>query len=51
MKLGLALGFCAFTLLVVLFVWLRARVEFATVRLARAQQDALDLDLDTRTHP
>jgi heme exporter protein C len=48
MKLGLALGFCAFTLLVILLVWLRTRVELATVRLARAERDAIDLEIDSK---
>jgi heme exporter protein C len=50
MKLALILGFCAFTLLVVLLIWLRARIGLATSRLARAEQDAIDLELDARAH-
>ncbi len=48
MKLALGLGFLAFTLLAVLLIWARARVELARSRLARAEEDAIDLGLDTR---
>ncbi len=48
MKAALVLGFVAFTLLVSLLVWLRARVELATNRLARVERDAIDLELDSR---
>ena len=50
MRAGLAIGFCAFTLLAVLLVWLRVRLELATARFARAEQEAIDVDLDARTH-
>jgi heme exporter protein C len=49
MKIALALGFLAFTLLAVLLVWARARAEIAESRLRRAEEDAIDLGLDTRT--
>jgi heme exporter protein C len=49
MKIALSLGFLAFTLLAVLLVWARARTEIAESRLRRAEEDAIDLGLDTRT--
>jgi heme exporter protein C len=49
MKIALSLGFLAFTLLAVLLVWARARAEIAESRLRRAEEDAIDLGLDTRT--
>jgi heme exporter protein C len=49
MKLALGMGFLAFTLLAVLLIWARARVELAQSRLRRAEEDAIDLGLDTRT--
>jgi heme exporter protein C len=49
MKLALAGGFLCFTLLAVLFVWARTRLEVAGSRLERAEGDAVDLGLDTRT--
>jgi HAMP domain-containing protein len=49
MKIGLALGFLAFTLLAALLLWARASVEIAQSRLERAEEDAIDLGLDTRT--
>jgi heme exporter protein C len=48
MKVALSLGFLAFTLLAVLFVWARARLEMVRSRLRRAEEDAIDLGLDTR---
>jgi heme exporter protein C len=48
MKIALTLGFLAFTLLAVLFVWARARLELVRSRLRRAEEDAIDLGLDTR---
>lgn len=48
MKIALSLGFLAFTLLAVLFVWARARLELVRSRLRRAEEDAIDLGLDTR---
>ena len=48
MKIALALGFFAFTLLAVLFIWARTRVELGRSRLRRAEEDAIDLGLDAR---
>ena len=48
MKLALGLSFLAFTLFVVLLVWARVRLELAKARLARAEEDAVDLGLDDR---
>jgi heme exporter protein C len=48
MKIALALGFLAFTMLAVLLVWARTRVEIVRSRLRRAEEDAIDLGLDTR---
>jgi heme exporter protein C len=48
MKIALSLGFLAFTLLAILLVWARTRVELAESRLRRAEDDAIDLGLDTR---
>jgi heme exporter protein C len=49
MKLALGMGFLCFTLLAVALIWARARVELASSRLARAEEEAIDLGLDTRT--
>jgi len=49
MKIALAGGFLCFTLIAALMLWARARVELAQSRLARAEADAIDLGLDTRT--
>jgi heme exporter protein C len=49
MKLALAGGFFCFTLLAALMLWARTRLELAKSRLARAEADAIDLGLDTRT--
>ena len=49
MKIALALSFITFTLFVVLLLWARVRVELARDRLARAEEDAVDLGLDDRT--
>jgi heme exporter protein C len=49
MKIALALGFLAFTLLAVLLLWARARAELTESRLRRAEEDAIDLGLDPRT--
>jgi heme exporter protein C len=48
MKLALSLGFLAFTLLAILLVWARTRLELVRSRLRRAEEDAIDLGLDTR---
>jgi heme exporter protein C len=46
MKIALALSFLAFTLLAALMLWARVRVELARARLARAEEDAVDLGLE-----
>ncbi len=48
MYLALGLAFAAFTLLTAAFLWTRVRVELDRARLARAEEDALDLGLDDR---
>lgn len=48
MMIALSLGFLAFTLLAVLLVWARTRLELVRSRLRRAEEDAIDLGLDTR---
>jgi heme exporter protein C len=49
MKLALAGGFLCFTLLAALLLWARTRLEIVSSRLRRAEEDAIDLGLDTRT--
>jgi heme exporter protein C len=49
MKLALGGGFLCFTLIAALMLWARARVELTQSRLSRAEADAIDLGLDTRT--
>jgi heme exporter protein C len=49
MKIALAGGFICFTLLAPLLLWLRTRLELARCRLLLAENDAVDLGLDTRT--
>ena len=49
MKIALAGGFLCFTLLAPLLLWVRTRLELARSRLLRAENDAIDLGLDTRT--
>ncbi|HEY6460786.1 MAG TPA: cytochrome c biogenesis protein CcsA [Polyangiaceae bacterium] len=49
MKIALAGGFFCFTLLAALMLWARTRLELAKSRLERAEADAIDLGLDTRT--
>jgi heme exporter protein C len=49
MKLALVMGFVAFTLLAVLLLWARTRLEVVQSRLRRAEEDAIDLGLDSRT--
>jgi len=48
MKIALALGFVAFTLLAALLVWARTRVGMAASQLRRIEEEAVDLGLDTR---
>lgn len=49
MKTALLLSFCAFTLFAIALLWARVRLEMAKSRLARAEEDAIDLGLDQRT--
>jgi heme exporter protein C len=49
MKMALGVGFLAFTLLAIALIWAQARVEMASSRLRQAEEDAIDLGLDTRT--
>ena len=49
MKLALALSFTSFTLFAIALLWARVRVELGKSRLARAEEDAVDLGLDDRT--
>lgn len=49
MKLAFALGMIAFTFFSILLLWVRARIEMLRSRLARVEQDAIDLGLDDRT--
>ena len=46
---ALLMSFGAFTLLAIGLIWARVRVELAKTRLARAEEDAIDLGLDDRT--
>ncbi|HWL84861.1 MAG TPA: cytochrome c biogenesis protein CcsA [Polyangiaceae bacterium] len=48
MKLALLLSFLAFTLFSIALLWARVRLEVARNRLARAEEDAIDLGLDDR---
>jgi heme exporter protein C len=47
---ALGTSFIAFTLFAILLVWARTRLEMARYRLARAEEDAIDLGLDDRTY-
>lgn len=49
MKAALAVGFLGFTLLAILLIWVRADLEIVASRLRRAEEDAIDLGMDTRT--
>jgi heme exporter protein C len=49
MKIALTMGFLAFTLLAVVLLWSRTRLEVVQSRLRRAEEDAIDLGLDSRT--
>jgi heme exporter protein C len=49
MKVALLWSFLAFTILTILLLWTRVRVELARARLASAEEDAIDLGLDDRT--
>lgn len=48
MKIALGLSFLAFTLFAIALLWARTRLELARMRLARAEEDAIDLGLDDR---
>jgi len=48
MKQALMLSFFAFTLFAIALLWARTRVEITKSRLARAEEDAIDLGLDDR---
>jgi heme exporter protein C len=45
MKLGLALGFLSFTLIAVVLLWWRMRIDLASSRLAELEQEALELGI------
>jgi heme exporter protein C len=49
MKLAFWLGMIAFTFFAVTLLWSRVRLELVKSRLARAEEDAIDLGLDDRT--
>lgn len=49
MKLAFALAMAAFTVFAVTLLFARIRLELAHSRLLRAEEDAIDLGLDTRT--
>jgi heme exporter protein C len=46
---ALGLAFVAFTLFAATLLWARTRLEIVRSRLARVEEDAIDLGLDTRT--
>ncbi len=48
MQVSFALGMVAFTILSIALLWMRTRVLVAQERLARAEEDAIDLGLDDR---
>jgi heme exporter protein C len=45
MKLGLGLGFLSFTLLAIVLLWWRMRIDLASSRLAELEQEALELGI------
>lgn len=45
MKIGLGLGFLAFTLLTIVLIWWRLRIDLASSRLAELEQEALELGI------
>ena len=49
MKIAFWLGMAAFTFLAITLLWARVRLELVQSRLARAEEDAIDLGLDDRT--
>jgi heme exporter protein C len=48
MKLAFALGMLAFTVFAITLIYVRTRLELAKSRLARAEEEAIDLGLDDR---
>lgn len=48
MKHSLGMAFLAFTLFAILLLWMRVRTELQRSALARLEEDALDLGLDSR---
>jgi len=49
MKIAFGLAFFAFTLFAASLLWARTRLEIVRGRLARVEEEAIDLGLDTRT--
>ena len=49
MKLAFWLGMIAFTVFAATMIYARVRLELVKTRLARAEEDAVDLGLDDRT--
>ncbi len=49
MKLAFLFSMLAFTVFAATLIWARMRVELVKSRLARAEEDAVDLGLDDRT--
>ncbi|MBX3185639.1 MAG: cytochrome c biogenesis protein CcsA [Labilithrix sp.] len=49
MKVAFFIGLAAFTFFAVTLMWARMRLELVKSRLARAEEDAVDLGLDDRT--
>ena len=49
MKTALGISFLTFTLFAAAMLWARVRLEIARSRLARSEEDAIDLGLDDRT--
>jgi heme exporter protein C len=45
MKLGLMLGFLSFTLIAIVFLWWRMRIDLAASRLSDLEQEALELGI------
>jgi heme exporter protein C len=45
MKIGLALGFLTFTLIAIVLLWWRMRIDLASSRLAELEQEALELGI------
>ena len=49
MKIAFALGMVAFTFFAITLIWARMRLEIVKSRVARAEEDAVDLGFDERT--